>query len=90
MSEVIWVSANQIARLLLGATPADIPFVQPIKFQLIANVKAAQAIGLTLPQSWLLRADEVVECEPAPGIKWSKCPSPTIGRFPVAGLLRHL
>jgi putative ABC transport system substrate-binding protein len=45
------VAAGQIARLFAGAKAADIPFVQPTKFQLIANMKAAQAIGLTLPQS---------------------------------------
>lgn len=61
MSAVTRTSANQIAHLFQGATLAEIPFVQPIKFQLIANVKAARAIGLTLPQSLLLRADEVVE-----------------------------
>jgi putative tryptophan/tyrosine transport system substrate-binding protein len=49
LSEAIRVAAGQIARLFAGAKPADIPFVQPTKFQLIANVKAAQAIGLTLP-----------------------------------------
>jgi putative tryptophan/tyrosine transport system substrate-binding protein len=48
-------------RLFESAKPADIPFVQPTKFQLIVNVKAAQAIGLTLPPSLLLRADEVIE-----------------------------
>jgi putative tryptophan/tyrosine transport system substrate-binding protein len=61
LNEVIRVAAGQIARLFAGAKPGDIPFVQPTKFQLIANVKAAQAIGLTLPQSLLLSADEVVE-----------------------------
>ena len=49
LSEVIRVAAGQIAGLFAGAKPADIPFVQPTKFRLIANVKAAQAIGLTLP-----------------------------------------
>jgi putative ABC transport system substrate-binding protein len=55
------VAASQIARLFAGVKLADIPFVQPTRFQLIANVKSAQAIGLTLPPSLLLRADEVIE-----------------------------
>jgi putative ABC transport system substrate-binding protein len=55
------LAAGQIAKIFDGTKPADIPFVQPTKFQLIVNVKAAQAIGLTLPSSLLLRADEVIE-----------------------------
>jgi putative tryptophan/tyrosine transport system substrate-binding protein len=59
--EVMRVGAGQIVRLFKAAKLAEIPFVQPTKFYLIANVKAAQAIGVTLPQSLLLRADEVIE-----------------------------
>ena len=61
LSEVTRMGAGQIAAIFGGAKPVDIPFVQPTKYQLIANVKAAQAIGLTLPPSLLLRADEVIE-----------------------------
>jgi ABC-type uncharacterized transport system substrate-binding protein len=61
LSELLRVAAGQIVRLFAAAKPGDIPFVQPTKFQLIANVKAAQAIGLALPQSLLLHADEVIE-----------------------------
>jgi putative ABC transport system substrate-binding protein len=61
ISEVTRMAASQIATIFGGAKPVDIPFVQPTKYQLIANVKAAQAIGLTLPPSLLLRADEVIE-----------------------------
>ena len=61
LSEATRLAAGQIVRLFAGAKPADIPFVQPIKFHLVANLKAAQAIGLTLPRSLLLHADEVIE-----------------------------
>ena len=61
LSEAIRIAARQIAAIFGGAKLVDIPFVQPTKYQLIANVKAAQAIGLTLPPALLLRADEVIE-----------------------------
>ena len=61
LSDGTRLAAGQIASIFGGTKIADIPFVQPTKYQLIANVKAAQAIGLTLPSSLLLRADEVIE-----------------------------
>lgn len=59
--EAYRLAADQIANIFAGAKPADLPFLQQTKFQLIANVRAAQAISLTLPPSLLLRADEVME-----------------------------
>ena len=54
-------SATFIDRIIKGGNPGDMPIEQPTKFELVVNLKAAKALGLTVPESFLLRADEVIE-----------------------------
>jgi len=61
LEELFRGSARQIAEILKGANPGDMPFRQATKFQLVINVKAAKALGLEMPSTLLLRADEVIE-----------------------------
>ena len=61
LAEIYRLAADYVDKLLKGRKPADLPVTLPTRFDLVVNLKTAKALGLTIPELFLLRADEVIE-----------------------------
>ena len=72
-------AATYVDRILRGAKPGELPVQFPVKYEVVVNLKTGKALGLTLPRSIFLRADEVIEFPPHRGaVGWGKVLIPEI------------
>ena len=61
LPEVFRLAADYVSKIIKGARPDDLPVEQPMKFEFVINMKTAKALGLVIPQTILLRADEIIQ-----------------------------